>query len=157
MKKLILSLALVMCSMFAYSQTYISVSTTVSNSPGTAAEKISPAFEVGQQFGVFSLGFDYGKTSLANGQFQDTTSYLEIRPNLNIFQQGKFTNTLTIGIGYVSGAQNNFLTEVTSGVEIAVTKFYHINLNFGQYYYSGKHSSSSNTFVGFSIIKYFNN
>ena len=83
--------------------------------------------------------------------------YFELRPNLNVFQQGKFTNTLTLGIGYIFNAQQSMMTELTSGIEYAYNSKWHFNITFGQYYYSGKYITSNTTFFGFSLMYYFKN
>ncbi len=138
-----------------WSQTYISLVPSLTNTAGTIREKSNVSFEVGRQWDVFSLGADIGKTTFGKTVGRDTTTYLEIRPNLNIFQQGKFTNTLTPGIGFIFNAEENFMTELTSGIEYSYTPLIHFNMYFGQYYYSGKYSASTVTFIGISIMKYF--
>ena len=155
MKRMLLLAALAVISNFVYAQTYISLVPSLTNSPGTIMDKTNLSFEVGRQWDVFSMGADIGKTSMATVNGRDTTVYLEIRPNLNIFQQGKFTNTITPGIGFIFNAKLNFVTEVTSGIEFAYTPLIHFNIYFGQYYYSGLTSSNSTTFFGLSIMKYF--
>ena len=152
MKKL-LSLAGVMticCCCTA--QTYFSFVPSLTNSPGTLAEKANFSFEAGRQWDCFSLGADIGKTSLGKTEGRDTTMYLEVRPNLNVFQQGKFTNTLTPGIGVIFNSKENFMTELTSGIEYAYSPWWHLNIYFGQYYYSGRTSASNVSFFGLSIM-----
>ncbi len=78
-----------------FSQTYISLNPSLTNDAGTIPQKANLSLEIGRQWDVFSVGLDVGKTSLGKVSGRDTTAYLEIRPNLNIFQQGKFTNTFT--------------------------------------------------------------
>jgi hypothetical protein len=136
-------------------QTYISLAPSISNNAGTFAEKANFAFEIGRQWDVFSLGIDYGKTTLAIMHGRDTSNYLELRPNLNIFQQGRFTNTFTAGIGYIFNSQQNLLTELTSGIEYTCNDKLHINVYFGQYYYSGRMAASTETFFGVSVVWYF--
>ena len=136
-------------------QTYISLAPSVTNTPGTLAEKSNLALEIGRQWDVFSLGLDFGKTSMSKVPGRDTTAYLELRPNLNIFQQGKFTNTFTAGIGYIFNAKESLMTELTSGIEYAANQKLHLNVFFGQYYYSGRESASSVTFFGISGMWYF--
>ncbi|HMH32887.1 MAG TPA: hypothetical protein VK543_07645 [Puia sp.] len=136
-------------------QTYISLAPSLTNEPGTFLEKSNIALEIGRQWDVFSLGLDVGKTSLAKVTGRDTTAYLELRPNLNVFQQGKFTNTFTAGIGYLFNAKENLMTELTSGIEYAMNEKLHLNVYFGQYYYSGRTSASSVTFFGISGMWYF--
>jgi hypothetical protein len=155
MRKLLLVVALFL-TIRVSSQTYIQYSHQISNTIGTLGEKTNIAIELGKQWDVFSLGLDLGKTNLVKS---DTSlysgNYIEIRPNLNIFQQGKFTNTFTAGIGYVFGAKENLMTELTSGIEYAYTNNLHINVNFGQYYYNGRFTTESVTFFGIGVAYYF--
>ena len=137
------------------SQTYISFAPGLTNTAGTIADKSNIAFEVGKQWEVFSMGLAFGKTTLSKVTGKDTSNYLEIRPNLNIFQQGKFTNTFTAGIGYIFQAKENLLTELTYGIEYSLTEKLHFNVNFGQYFYSGKESASSVSFFGISAVLFF--
>jgi hypothetical protein len=137
-------------------ETYISFAPCITNAIGTLGEKFSPTLEVGRQWeDVFSLGLDIGRTGSPRYTKKDTTVYLEIRPNLNVFQVGKFVNTFTPGIGYVFGASQHMMLEFTSGVEYSYTPTLHFNIFFGQYFYSGKESNSSVAFVGMSIAKFF--
>ena len=136
-------------------QTYISLAPSLTNSPGTIAEKGNIAVELGRQWDVFSLGIDVGKTSMGRVSGRDTTAYLELRPNLNVFQQGKFTNTFTAGIGYIFNGKEDLMTELTSGIEYAMNERIHFNVVFGQYFYSGRYSASDVTFFGASVMWYF--
>src|ERR1700760_1445889 len=112
-------------------QTYISLAPSISNNAGTFGQKANFAFELGRQWDVFSLGIDYGRINLAKVQGKDTANYLELRPNLNIFQQGRFTNTFTAGIGYIFNSQQSLMTELTSGIEYTCNDHIHINVYFG--------------------------
>ncbi len=154
MKYAIACVALLLINSFCNAQTYISVVPSLTNSAGTIAEKANFSIEVGKQWDVFSLGLDIGKTTFGKISGKDTSVYLEIRPNLNVFQQGKFTSTFTPGIGYVFNAKENLVTEVTYGIEYALNDLIHFNVYSGQYFYSGKGSASSVSFFGLSVIKY---
>ncbi len=155
MKYVIHFVCLLFLGSCAQAQTYISFVPSVTNTPGTLADKSNYSVAVGRQWEVFSMELDLGKTTLGKMVGSDTSVYLEIRPNLNIFQQGKFTNTLTPGIGYIFNCKENLMTELTSGVEYSLNPLIHFNINFGQYFYSGLRSASSVTFWGVSIMKYF--
>ena len=155
MKKVIFVIILLVVSLCGMSQTYISIEPAFTNTAGTLADKANISIEAGRQWDVFSLGIDVGKTTLAPVHGRDTSVYFEVRPNLNIFQQGKFTNTLTPGIGFIFNAKENLMTEITSGIEYAYSPLIHFNIFFGQYFYSGKASSSNVTFFGLSVMKYF--
>ena len=135
-------------------QTYISLAPSISNQAGTFGEKMNLDLEIGRQWDVFSLGMVVGKTSLEMSGW-DTTTFFELRPNLNVFQQGKFTNTFTAGIGYILNAKQNLLTELTYGIEYSHSPQIHFNAYFGQYYYSGRYSDSNSTFFGISCMYYF--
>src|ERR1700750_1116134 len=119
MKYLILLLFFTAVVFGAGAQTYIQFVPSVTNTAGTFAEKSNLSMEVGRQWDVFSLGLDIGKSSLGKGVGRETNFYLEARPNLNIFQQGKFTNTFTPGIGVIFNSEENLVTELTSGIEFA--------------------------------------
>jgi hypothetical protein len=155
MKKIYCLLVCLFISLCAGAQTYISFAPSITNTPGTLGEKSNLSFELGRQWDVFSFGIDIGRTTLAKVKGMDTTIYLEARPNLNIFQQGKFTNTFTPGIGVIFNSEENLMTELTSGIEYAYSPLLHFNVFFGQYYYSGRVSASTVTFFGVSVMKYF--
>jgi hypothetical protein len=150
---------LLILTLFLYShctsQTYISLAPSLTNTAGTIGGKSNIALEAGRQWDVFSIGIALGKTTLSPVTGKDTSNYLELRPNLNIFQVGKFTNTFTPGIGYVFNAKENLLTELTYGIEYSLSEKVHINAFFGQYFYSGKETSSSVSFFGISIVLFF--
>jgi hypothetical protein len=138
-----------------FCQTYISLAPSLTNTAGTIADKSNIAVEVGKQWDAFSVGLAFGKSTLSKVTGRDTSNYLEIRPNLNVFQQGKFTNTFTAGIGYIFQAEENLLTEVTYGIEYSLTENVHFNVNFGQFFYSGKESASNVSFFGVSAVYFF--
>lgn len=155
MKRNILTFLLSLAIKMSFSQTYISLAPSLTNSAGTLSEKANASIEIGRQWDVFSLGIDVGKTSLAETLGRDTTLYVELRPNLNVFQQGKFTNTFTAGIGYVFNSKLDLMTELTSGIEYAFNERVHFNVYFGQYFYSGRVDASDVTFFGASAMFYF--
>jgi len=140
------------------SQTYIAFEPCFTNEIGPFKTKFSPTIEVGRQFNdVFTTGIALGKTNCVNHTMDDI--YLEFRPNLNVFQVGKFTNTLTTGAGYVFGPNTSLMLELTTGIEIMYSSEIHFNVFFGNYYYSGFNTNGtehySPTFFGFSIFKFF--
>ena len=155
MKKLLCTILIALFVNNCFSQIYVALAPALTNNAGTLAQKTNVTFELGKQWDVFSLGLDLGKTSIEKVKGRDTTTYLELRPNLNVFQQGKFTNTFTAGIGYIFHSRQSFMTELTSGIEYAYNSQVHLNVYFGQYYYSGKYEASNTTFFGISGMFYF--
>jgi len=154
MRKLLMAIMILIVNI-SYSQTYISLVPCLTNDIGKLSDKTNISFEIGKQYDCFSIGIDIGKSTL-NTSLLDNT-YFELRPNLNVFQQGKWTNTITCGIGYIFNDVNNewLLTEVTSGIEYSYSDKIHLNINFGQFYYSGEKTQHSSTFFGVSIMRYF--
>jgi hypothetical protein len=153
--RILMSLILLTVFITSDAQTYISLAPSISNQAGTFADKMNLGLEVGRQWDVFSVGMVIAKNSLQKAAGKDTTTFFELRPNLNVFQQGKFTNTFTAGIGYILNAQENLLTELSSGIEYAYSPQIHFNVFFGQYYYSGRYSDSNSSFFGISCMYYF--
>jgi len=140
----------------ALSITYVEIYQSWTNTPGNLWERSNTSVEFGNQWGVFSMGVDLGKTTLArDAHAGDTSTYLELRPNLNVFQQDKFTSTLTLGVGWIPGARASMLTEFTTGIEYSLTERVHLNFNFGQFYYNGVRSTYSATFWGISVTRFF--
>jgi hypothetical protein len=139
------------------SEFYISPMYGLYTGSGTFLQRSTVAIELGKQWDVFSLGLDIGKNNLGQRNGRDTSTYFEIRPNLNVFQQNKFTNTLTIGFGYIMNAKVNLITEFTTGIEYSPNKRFSYNVFFGTYYYSGRDASYSLNFLGVSMMYYFTN
>jgi hypothetical protein len=165
MKKNTLTFIMLMVSTLGFAQSsifndstavfYVSPSYGFYTNSGTIAMRSSPNIEIGWQWNSLSLGLDVGKTHLGQKTGRDTTTYFEIRPNLNVFQQGKFTNTLTFGIGYVPNARENILIESNAGIQFSPTPQWSLNLFYGTYYFSGVESARNQTYIGFSTIYFF--
>ena len=156
MKKITLVLLFLSASFISKAQFYASLMPGFYTGSGTVAQRSTFDVEFGKQWDVFSLGLDIGKINLAPKATPiDTTWYTEIRPNLNVFQQGKFTNTLTIGLGYIFGAHENVLTEFTTGIQYTPNPTISYNVYFGTYYFSGVNSASNQNFLGVSVMYFF--
>ena len=127
------------------------------------SQRVTCDIEVGKQWDVISLGLDLGKTTLEKNTGRDTVAgvvpagkwYLEARPNLNVFQQGKFSNTLTIGAGIVLQSSQFLMTELTTGIEYDPNPNIAYNINVGTYYFTGDGVGSNQVFFGASVSRYF--
>ncbi len=155
MKLIYRAFFLCLLPVFVHAQTFVAFTPCITTGLGNLAQKFSPTIEIGRQWDVFSTALALGKTGCGQTTGRDTSFYMELRPNLNVFQVGKFVNTFTPGIGYVFGASQNMMVEFTSGIEYSYTNNLHVNIMFGQYYFSGVTSSSSTAFFGVSIAKFF--
>jgi hypothetical protein len=159
------------------SQTYISIQPafyTASTGggglgPSSQAQRTTFDVEIGRQWDALSLGLDIGKTTLEKqGKYDDIDEngslvfpsgkwYLEAKPSLNVFRQGKITNTLTIGVGYVFNSNQPMMNELTTGVEYDANPSWSYNINVGTCYFTGNRGSTNQTFFGFSVVYLFKN
>lgn len=138
----------IFASTLCNAQNYFAFCPAILNKQGIIDSKFCPTLEMGRQIGALSLGVDFGYLNICK---KDTSAYIEFRPNLNIFQQGKFSNTVTIGIGYIFNVKNNILTELSTGIEYTPNKRFSYNIFLGTYYIS----NLSPVFWGCSIMYYF--
>ena len=133
---------------------YIEIYQNFINTSGSLNNKLNYSLEYGIQYDVFSVGINLGRSSIFTENREKMLFYYEVKTNLNVFQQGKFTNTVTIGIGDLMSSDINLLTEVSSGMEYSYSDKIHFNINFGQYFYSGNINSFNVTFLGISSTYY---
>lgn len=127
MKKSLLSILLAFIFLITWSQerekephyNYLSVGTCVyTNAPGSFNEKVFMTTEFGRTFGIFDIGVMAGRLNLMHS---DTNWFIEVLPTINVFSKGRFSEALTLGAGYVFGAKENFLTEITNSINFAPT------------------------------------
>ena len=128
---------------------YLSLGTCVyTNSPGNFNQKTFLTTEFGGSFGIFDIGVMVGRLSLTRS---DTSWFTEVLPTINVFSKGRFSEALTLGAGYVFGAKQNFLTEVTNSINFAPTNKLVITVFQGNYFFDGRLSTSKAQFMGLSI------
>ena len=129
--------------------TYLSIGTSVyTNAPGTFSQKQFITAEFGETFGIFDIGAMVGRLNLMQS---DTSWFIEALPTINVFSKGRFSEALTLGAGYVFGAKENFLTEVTNSINFAPSNKIVITVYQGNYFFDGRLSTSKAQFMGLSI------
>ena len=94
MKKILLVIFSICIVFKTNAQTYVALMPAFYTGAGTAAARSAFNVEVGKHWDVFSVGLDIGKINLAKKYGNDTTWFAKVRPNLSVFQQGKFTSRL---------------------------------------------------------------
>jgi hypothetical protein len=128
---------------------YFSIGTCVyTNAPGTFKQKTFVTAEFGGSFGIFDIGMMLGRLNLLHS---DTSWFTEILPTINVFSKGRFSEALTLGAGYVFGAKQNFLTEITNSINFAPNNRLVITVFQGNYFFDGKLSTSKAQFMGLSF------
>lgn len=128
---------------------YLSIGGSVyTNAPGTFNQKTFVTTEFGGTFGIFDIGMIVGRLNLNHS---DTSWFTEILPTINVFSKGRFSEALTLGAGYVFGAKENFLTEITNSINFAPNNRLVISIFQGNYFFDGKLSTSKAQFMGLSF------
>ena len=128
---------------------YVSFGTNVyTNSPGSFKEKAFITTEFGRTFGIFDIGLMAGRLNLRHS---DTSWFSEVLPTINVFSKGRFSEAFTLGAGYVFGAKENFLTEVTNSINFAPDNQMVISVYQGNYFFDGRLSTSKAQFMGLSV------
>ncbi len=129
---------------------YLSFGTSVyTNATGTFNQKVFVTTEFGRTFGIFDIGLMVGRLNLTKGG--DSIYFTEILPTINVFSKGKFSEALTLGAGYIFGAKQNFLTEITNSINFAVNNRLILTVYQGNYFFDGKLSTSRAQFMGVSV------
>ena len=157
MQKKILSILFSVIAFAALSQerekeahyNYFSLATSVyTNTPGSFNEKVFITAEAGRTYGIFDIGLMLGRLNLMHS---DTSWFVEALPTINVFSKGRFSEALTLGAGYVFGAKQNFLTELTNSINFAPTNNLVITVYQGNYFFDGRLSTAKAQFMGLSV------
>jgi hypothetical protein len=118
------------------------------NTHGGFAKRFAPGIELGRTYGIFDLGLAMGRL---NSLGRDTARYLEFRPTLNIFSQGRFAEGLCLGGGYVFGAKQALMTEICNSINFNVSTRVALAVTQGYVFYDGTNSSRSGQYVGLTF------
>jgi hypothetical protein len=101
--------------------------------------------EFGGSFGIFDIGMMVGRLHLNHS---DSSWFAEILPSINVFSKGRFSEAFKLGAGYVFGAKQNFMTEITNSINFAPDNRLVISVFQGNYFFDGKLSTSKAQFMG---------
>lgn len=118
------------------------------NTHGGFAKRFAPAVEVGRTYGIFDLGLATGRLNIEG---RDTTQYIEFRPTLNIFSQGRFAEGLCLGSGYVFGAKQALMTEICNSINFNIDTRVAIAITQGYVFYDGTNSNRSAQYIGLTF------
>ena len=151
-------------SVFAFSQdstvrekeahyNYLTTSLFVyTNTAGTFNQKVFLSLEAGRTYGIFDIGLSIGRLNLVgSGNGIDSNWFMEVRPTINVFSKGRFSESLTLGAGYVIHASQNFVTEITNCINFSPNNKITIAVCQGNYFFDGKLSTSKAQFMGLCV------
>ena len=122
------------------------------NTIGTFNRRISPSLEYGYTFGIFDLGLATGKLNLIKN---DTSWFAEIRPTINIFSKGRFSEALCLGAGYRINAAQGFMTEICNSINFNISILWSVSIIQGYYFFDGKTSNTNAQFMGINVTRNF--
>jgi len=118
------------------------------NAHGGVAKRFAPGLEFGRTYGIFDLGLATGRVSSLG---KDTSRYIEFRPTINIFSQGRFAEGLCLGGGYIFGAKQALMTEICNSINFNITTKVAIAITQGYVFFDGTNSSRSGQYMGFTF------
>lgn len=160
-KKYYLSSFFIFCSLMGFCQegqkeahyNYLTLSVSVfTNTPGAINHELFPSAEFGRTYGIFDIGLAIGRLNfIRSGGGVDSNWFAEIRPTINVFSKGRFSESLTLGAGYIVNAKQNFVTELTNCINFSVTNNLNLALCVGNYFRDGKFSTATAQFFSFAV------
>jgi hypothetical protein len=118
------------------------------NTRGGFAKRFGPGVEFGRTYGIFDIGLATGGVSSLG---RDSSRYIEFRPTINIFSQGRFAEGLCLGGGYLFGAKQALMTEICNSINFNITTKVAIAIPQGYVFFDGTNSSRSRQYMGFSL------
>lgn len=122
------------------------------NTAGTFNQKAFFSLEAGRTYGIFDIGVAVGRLNLvASGNGIDSNWFAEGRPTINVFSKGRFSESLTLGAGYVFNAKQNFMTEITNCINFSPNNKLTIAVCQGNYFFDGKLSTSRAQFMSVAV------
>jgi hypothetical protein len=130
---------------------YLTVSAnTYVNTTGGFAKRFSPSIEFGRTYGIFDIGLATGRlNSFARGS--DTTLFLELRPTINVFSKGRFSESLCLGMGAVFGAQQGLMTEICNSINFNISENVAVAISQGYCFFDGANNNRSTQYMGFNL------
>jgi len=120
------------------------------NTKGGVARRFSPAVEFGRTYGIFDIGLATGVFS-ASGYAIDTAHYLELRPTINVFSSGRFSEGLCLGAGYVFGAKQALVTEICNSINFNISTTLAVAVTQGYVFFDGTNSNRSAQYMGLAF------
>ena len=132
---------------------YLTIGTSVyTNTPGSFNEKVFILTEFGRTFGIFDIGIAEGRLNLAKAMNGiDSNWFAEVRPTINVFSKGRFSESFTLGAGYIFNRKENFLTEITNCINFAPNDKLSISVCQGNYFFDGRLSTSKAQFMALAV------
>lgn len=114
---------------------------------GYIQDKIMQNIEVGRSFGVIDVGVAYGRTNLR----ADSNNFVEAKVTMDACQYGRFSNEITVGLGYVMKSNTPIMLEVDYTVFAQVSKNWGLGVVIGYVDYGGNTHDSNKNYYGLYI------
>lgn len=120
------------------------------NTKGGFARRFAPSMEFGRTYGIFDIGLALGRlNSVSSGS--DTSKFIELRPTINVFSKGRFSEALCLGAGYVIKAKQGLMTEICNSINFNISETVAIAVVQGYCFFDGTNSSRNAQYMGFNL------
>lgn len=130
---------------------YLAFNTNVFvKSVGGFKQRFSPSFEIGRTYGIFDIGLAAGKLNYLK-KSADTTRFIELRPTINIFSKGRFSEALCFGAGYIFKAKQGLMTEICNSINFNITEIWTLSILQGYYFIEGTNDNRSTQYMGLNV------
>ncbi len=130
---------------------YLAFNTNVFvKSLGGFKQRFSPSFEFGRTYGIFDIGLASGRFSYVK-KGADTTRFIELRPTINIFSKGRFSEALCFGAGYIFKAKQGMMTEICNSINFNITEIWTLSFLQGYYFIDGTNDNRSTQYMGLNV------
>ncbi len=130
---------------------YLALNTNVFvNTTGGFNKRLSPSFEFGKTYGIFDLGLASGRLNTFKSG-ADSTMFIELRPTINIFSMGRFSEALCLGAGYVIKAKQGLMTEICNSLNFNITEIWSISILQGYYFLDGTNDNRNSQYMGLNV------
>lgn len=120
------------------------------NSKGGIAKRFAPAIEFGRTYGIFDIGIATGRLSSLNTT-RDSSIYAEVRPTINVFSKGRFSEGLCLGAGYVFGAKESLMTEICNSINFNISESVAVAVVQGYIFFDGTEGGRGTQFMGINF------
>jgi len=130
---------------------YITASTNIFvNTIGSFTKRFAPSVEFGRTYGIFDIGLAAGRLNSTKSA-SDTSFFIEIRPTINIFSKGRFSEALCLGAGWVVNARDGLVTEICNSINFNVSENVAIAVVQGYYFFDGANDNRSTQYMGINV------
>lgn len=120
------------------------------NTKGGIAKRFAPLIEFGRTYGIFDIGIATGRLGSLRS-VRDSSIYAEVRPTINVFSKGRFSEGLCLGAGYVFGAKESLMTEICNSINFNISETAAVAVAQGYVFFDGTDGGRGTQYMGINF------